>query len=111
MAISNWKVTFSKVKGGNALRLLQFVKSDETANLWLSVVQADPSKVDSKDLSGLFVGEDGSISAAQIPAVNAQKSAAHELLGHVGTKCLCQRAGQSGESKRGADCGRPSAKC
>jgi hypothetical protein len=49
----------------------------------LSVVQADPSKVDSKNWSGLLAGEHGSISAAQIAAANAQESAAHELLGHL----------------------------
>jgi RHS repeat-associated protein len=103
----------SKIKGGNALRLLQLVQSDKTANFWIgdrsplpdggsqpvgggasgtpsegfstsfSVVQADPSKVDSGDLSGVFLGKDGSISTGTIPGANVEETAAHELLGHV----------------------------
>jgi RHS repeat-associated protein len=103
----------SKIKGGNALRLLQLVNSDKTANfsigdrsplpgggtqpvgggasgtpsegfaLSFSVVQSDPSKVDSGDLSGVFLGKDGSISTGQIPGADEEETAAHELLGHV----------------------------
>ncbi|HET8922587.1 MAG TPA: RHS repeat-associated core domain-containing protein [Candidatus Acidoferrum sp.] len=103
----------SKIKGGNALRLLQLVQSDKTANFSIgdrsplpgggtqpvgggasgtpsegfstsfSVVQADPSKVDSGDLSGVFLGKDGSITAGQIPGADEEETAAHELLGHV----------------------------
>jgi len=103
----------SKIKGGNALRLLQLVNSDKTANFSIgdrsplpgggtqpvgggasgtpsegfatsfSVVQADPSKVDSGDLSGVFLGKDGSITTGQIPGADEEETAAHELLGHV----------------------------
>jgi RHS repeat-associated protein len=107
------KGDLSKIKGGNALRLLQLVQSDKTANFSIgnqapgpggstqtirgglsgtpsegfstsfSVVQADPSKVDSGDLSGVFLGKDGSITAGQIPGSDEEETAAHELLGHV----------------------------
>jgi RHS repeat-associated protein len=103
----------SKIKGGNALRLLQLVNSEKTVNFSIgdraplpgggtqpigggasgtpsegfarsfSVVQADPSKVDSGDLSGVFLGKDGSVSAGQIPGADEEEAAAHELLGHV----------------------------
>ena len=107
------KGDLSQIKGGNAARLLQLVQSDKTANFSIgdrsplpgggtqpvgggasgtqsegystsfSVVQADPSKVDSGDLSGVFLGKDGSITTGQIPGANEEETAAHELLGHV----------------------------
>jgi hypothetical protein len=42
-----------------------------------------PAKVDSGDLSGVFLGKDGSVSAGQIPGADEEEAAAHELLGHV----------------------------
>jgi RHS repeat-associated protein len=104
----------SKIKGGNALRLLQLVNSQKTANFWIgdkapgldkgqtqdikgglsgtksqgydqnfSVVQSDPSKVDSHDLGGVFLQSDGSTPAGRIPGSDIAEAAAHELLGHV----------------------------
>jgi RHS repeat-associated protein len=108
------KGDLSKIKGGNALRLLQLVQSDKTANFWIgdwapapeggaslpvgggfsgvtdqgynqnfAVVQSDPSTVDSGDLSGVFLGPDGSITPGNIPGTDIEEAAAHELLGHV----------------------------
>jgi RHS repeat-associated protein len=52
-------------------------------NLNFSVVQSDPSKVDSGDLGGVFLNPDGSTTAGQIPGTDIEEAAAHELLGHV----------------------------
>jgi len=105
----------SRIKGGNALRLLQLAQStDKTAAFWIgdtaprigggtqaiagglsgltsqgfnqnfAVVQADPSKIDSGDLWGVFLGSDGSVDRpGNIPGANIAEAAAHELLGHV----------------------------
>jgi len=107
------KGDLSQIKGGNAARLLQLVNSDKTANFWIgdkapglssntqpvggglsgtttqgynqyfAVVQADPSKVDSGDLGGVFLNPDGSTTAGTIPGADIDEAAAHELLGHV----------------------------
>jgi hypothetical protein len=47
------------------------------------VVQADPSKVNSGDLEGVFLNPDGSADPGTIPGSNIAETAAHELLGHV----------------------------
>jgi hypothetical protein len=103
----------SKIKGGNAARLLQLVQSDKTVNFWIgdrasgvdsgqtqpvhgglsgttshynqnfAVVQQDPSTVNSGNLHGVFLGADGSITPGDIPGADIEEAAAHELLGHV----------------------------
>jgi RHS repeat-associated protein len=107
------KGDLSQIKGGNAARLLQLVQSDKTANFSIgdkapgpggsirsvsgglsgtpsegystsfSVVQPDPSQVDSHDLNGVFLGKDGSVTTGKIPGATEEETAAHELLGHV----------------------------
>jgi hypothetical protein len=106
------KGDLSQIKGGNALRLLQLVQSDKTANFWIgdkapqlgggtqdirgglsgltsqgfnqnfAVVQSDPSKNDS-GLGGAFLNPDGTTTEGQIPGADIGEAAAHELLGHV----------------------------
>ena len=109
------KGDLSKIKGGNALRLLQLVNSSKTAFFWIgteaprvsggigpvgggtsgltsqgfslnfSVVEPDPSKVDSGDLStGAYLKSDGTVDHnGPIPGANQEETAAHEFLGHV----------------------------
>ncbi len=125
------KGDLSKIKGGNAARLLQLVQSDKTANFWIgdkapgldrgqtqdihgglsgtasqaydqnfSVVQSDPSKVDSGDLDGVFLNSDGSTTAGTIPGADIAETAAHELLGHVWGDLLGgKRAGTDGNKQ------------
>lgn len=124
------KGDISKIKGGNAARLMQLVQSDKTANFWIgdqaprlgggavnflgglsgltsqgynqnfAVVQADPSKVDSGDLRGVFLGADGSTTPGEIPGANIDEAAAHELLGHVWADLVGgEAAGSQGNMK------------
>jgi hypothetical protein len=63
-------------------------------------VQADPSKVDSGDLHGVFLGPDGSTTAGDIPGADIEEAAAHELLGHVWADLIGgQSAGTQGNMK------------
>jgi RHS repeat-associated protein len=122
----------SKIKGGNALRLLQLVNSDKTANFWIgdkapgissqeqnvvgstsgttnqgynqnfAVVQADPSKVDSGDLStGAYLAADGTLDhLGSISRATEDEAAAHELLGHVWADLIGgQSAGTDGNKR------------
>jgi hypothetical protein len=57
--------------------------TDQDYNQNFAVVQADPSKVNSGDLEGVFLNPDGSISEGTIPGTNIAEAAAHEFLGHV----------------------------
>ena len=126
------KGDLSKIKGGNAARLLQLVQSDKTANFWIgdrapklgggtqsvgggtsgltsqgfnqnfSVVQADPSKVDSGDLRGVFLNPDGSATPGDIPGSDIEETAAHELLGHVWADLIGGQSAGTDENKREA---------
>lgn len=123
----------SKIKGGNAARLLQLVNSDKAANFWIgdsapgltsktqpvggglsglaesqgynqnfTVVQADPSTVDSGDLStGAYLSSDGALDHnGPIPGANEEETAAHELLGHVWADLIGgQPAGTNGNKR------------
>jgi len=126
------KGDLSKIKGGNAARLLQLVQSDKTANFWIgdtapklgggtkdfgggasgttnqgynqnyAVVQADPSKVDSDDLRGVFLSPDGSTTTGDIPGADIEEAAAHELLGHVWADLIGGQAAGTNGNKREA---------
>src|SRR5579862_2112331 len=103
----------SKIKGGNALRLMQLVNSDKTANFWIGDKAPGMDRGQIQDvnggrsgttsqgydqnfsvvqsdpsshdsgLGGVFLNPDGTIAAGQIPGANIGEAAAHELLGHV----------------------------
>jgi hypothetical protein len=128
------KGDLSKIKGGNALRLEQLVNSDKTANFSIgdtapelgggtqpvgggasgltsqgfnqnfSVVQSDPSTVDSGDLStGAYISADGTFDHnGPIPGADIEETAAHELLGHVWADLLGGQAAGTEGNKREA---------
>jgi len=68
------------------------------------VVQADPSKVDSGDLSTeAYLTPDGTFDHnGPIPGADIEEAAAHELLGHVWADLLGGKALGTDENKREA---------
>lgn len=66
------------------------------------MVQADPSKVNSGDLAGVFLRPDGSITVGTIPGADIEEAAAHELLGHVWADLLGGAASGTSDNMREA---------